>query len=84
MPQIYIGESECVGDRLPSHDNERASDILHLACIITSCDGNLTKAHIAYIEESGLISVARAAGATCVLKCPESYPAYLPEVDMDI
>jgi hypothetical protein len=80
-PQIYIGESECVGDRLRRHEKDSARDIWQLACIVTSCDGNLTKAHIRYME-GRLIAMARQAETACVLNAASPEPARLPEADI--
>ena len=80
-PQIYIGESECVGDRLRRHEKDSARNIWQLACIVTSCDSNLTKAHIRYIE-GRLICMAREAETACVLNAASPTPASLPEADI--
>ncbi len=80
-PQIYVGESEYVGDRLRRHEKDSAKNIWRVACIVTCCDGYLTKAHIRYIE-GRLIKLARQAEIACVLNAVSPEPPYLPEADI--
>lgn len=61
FPQVYIGESDDVAKRLIDHNRESdkgGKDFWERACIVTSKDQSLTKAHIKYLE-SKLISIAR-------------------------
>jgi len=44
---VYIGEAECVRDRLKSHLDK---DFWNQVVFFTSKDENLTKAHIRYLE----------------------------------
>ena len=55
----YIGESESIGDRIKSHDNNK--DWWTDAILITSTANNLHKAHIKYLE-SRLVEEANFAG----------------------
>ena len=55
---IYIGESDNVGKRLFQHNKDESKDFWEKACIITSKDQNLTKAHIRYLE-SRLITISQ-------------------------
>ena len=55
----YIGESESIGDRIKSHDNNK--DWWTDAILITSTANNLNKAHIKYLE-SRLVEEANFAG----------------------
>lgn len=54
-PKVYIGESECIGNRLKQHENSK--DFWTKVCIVTGKDENLTKTHIKYLE-SRLIQIA--------------------------
>ena len=54
-PKVYIGESECIGNRLKQHENNK--DFWTKVCIVTGKDENLTKTHIKYLE-SRLIQIA--------------------------
>ena len=46
--RIYIGEGDVVADRIRDHANRK--DFWTRACICTSKDANLTKAHVRYLE----------------------------------
>ena len=41
--RVYVGEADCVADRVKTHAREK--DFWTHACLITSKDENLTKAH---------------------------------------
>src|SRR5689334_224541 len=56
-PEVYIGESESVLERLKQHVGE---DFWHEALFFTSKDENLTKSHVKYLE-SRLVDDARKA-----------------------
>jgi len=82
-PLVYIGESEDVAQRLKQHNRPEESggkDFWERACLVTSKDLNLTKAHIKYLE-SELIKLAKASGR-CTL-CNGNSPEFdgLPESD---
>ena len=82
-PLVYIGESEDVAQRLKQHNRPEESggkDFWERACLVTSKDLNLTKAHIKYLE-SELIKQAKASGR-CTL-CNGNAPEFdgLPESD---
>ncbi len=79
---IYIGEAENVSKRLKNHTNR---DFWSSITAFISKDGNLTKAHIRYLEGK-LINRANEAGAAIVMNSTSS-GAKLPESDtaeMDI
>lgn len=75
---IYIGEAECVRDRIRNH---LGKDFWNHIAFFISKDENLTKAHIRYIE-GRLIEVAKSAGRSVVLNNQAS-GAKLPESDRE-
>lgn len=75
---VYIGEAECVRDRLKSHLDK---DFWNQVVFFTSKDENLTKAHIRYLE-GRLIEQARHAART-IVQNGQSSGARLPESDRE-
>ena len=75
---IYVGEAECVKDRLKQH---LSRDFWNNVVFFISKDENLTKAHIKYIE-GRLIDAARQADRVVVLNSQAS-GARLPESDRE-
>ncbi|MBN2390525.1 MAG: GIY-YIG nuclease family protein [Anaerolineae bacterium] len=75
---VYIGEAESIRDRLKSH---LAKDYWNQVVFFVSKDGNLTKAHIRYLE-GRLIDLAKQAGRALV-KNAQSSGAHLPESDCE-
>lgn len=57
---IYIGEGDCVRDRLLVHNADEQKDFFTRVCVVVSKDENLTKTHARYLE-SRLIALAKAA-----------------------
>jgi len=75
-PAVYIGEAECIRDRVRSHHDR---DFWNQITFFVSKDENLTKAHIRYLEGK-LIEQAKAAGRAIVINGQAS-GARLPESD---
>ena len=75
---IYIGEAECIKDRIKNH---LAKDFWNNIAFFVSKDENLTKAHIRYIE-GRLIEIARSAGRSVVMNNQGS-GSKLPESDRE-
>jgi hypothetical protein len=75
---IYIGEAECIRDRIKSH---LSKDFWNNIAFFVTKDENLTKAHIRYIE-GRLIEVANLAGRSVVMNSQGS-GARLPESDRE-
>ncbi|MBT4732339.1 GIY-YIG nuclease family protein [Candidatus Woesearchaeota archaeon] len=75
---IYIGEAECVKDRIKNH---LGKDFWNHIAFFISKDENLTKAHIRYIE-GRLIEIARSAGRSVVMNNQGS-GSKLPESDRE-
>jgi hypothetical protein len=75
-PSIYVGEAECIRDRLKSHLQK---DFWNQAAFFVSKDENLTKAHIRHLEGK-LIEQAREVSRALVVN-NQSSGARLPESD---
>jgi hypothetical protein len=75
-PAIYIGEAECIRDRLKAHLQK---DFWNHVVFFVSKDENLTKSHIRYLEGK-LIEQARDAGRAHLVNS-QSSGARLPESD---
>jgi hypothetical protein len=75
-PSIYIGEAECIRDRLKSHLQK---DFWNQVAFFVSKDESLTKAHIRHLEGK-LIEQAREVSRALVVN-NQSSGARLPESD---
>ena len=75
-PSIYVGEAECIRDRLKSHLQK---DFWNQVSFFVSKDENLTKAHIRFLEGK-LIEQARKVSRALVVN-NQSSGARLPESD---
>jgi hypothetical protein len=75
---IYIGEAECLRDRIKSH---LSKDFWNNIVFFITKDENLTKAHIRYIE-GRLIGLAKSANRSVVIN-NQSSGAKLPESDRE-
>ncbi len=77
-PAVYIGEAECIKDRLKAHLKK---DFWNQVVYFVSKDENLTKSHIRYLEGK-LIEKAYSAGRAVVINGQAS-GAKLPESDRE-
>lgn len=75
---IYIGEAECIRDRIKNH---LSKDFWNNIAFFMTKDENLTKAHIRYIE-GRLIEIAKSADRSMVINSQAS-GAKLPESDRE-
>lgn len=75
---IYIGEAECIRDRVKSH---LSKDFWNNITFFSTKDENLTKAHIKYLE-GRLIDIARKTERSIVINS-QSSGARLPESDRE-
>ena len=57
---LYIGEGDCVRDRLLAHNGDEQKDFFTRICFVVSKDENLTKTHARYLE-SRLIALTKTA-----------------------
>ncbi|RMH50630.1 MAG: GIY-YIG nuclease family protein [Bacteroidetes bacterium] len=78
---VYIGESDNVLSRLALHDKDDSKDFWTRTVIVTSKDGNLTKAHARYLE-ARLIQMVRAAGRAKLTNSTAPPAPPLPEADV--
>ncbi|MFZ4541146.1 MAG: GIY-YIG nuclease family protein [Rickettsiales bacterium] len=77
----YIGETDDIVARLKNHNNaSTGKDFWDSACVITSKDANLTKAHVKYIESKLLALATEYRRATLENNAQPIYLA-LPESD---
>lgn len=75
---IYIGEAECIRDRIKSH---LSRDFWNNITFFITKDENLTKAHIRYLE-GRLIEIAKMADRSNIMNS-QSSGAKLPESDRE-
>ena len=75
---IYIGEAECIRDRIKSH---LSKDFWNNIVFFITKDENLTKAHIRYIE-GRLIEIAKSTDRSAIMNSQGS-GAKLPESDRE-
>ena len=80
-PLVYIGETDNVGKRLAQHNRDEDKAFWERACVVTSKDHNLTKAHARYLE-SRLIAIAAQAGRAKLMNGTAPDYGLLPESDI--
>ena len=79
--RVYIGEGDSVIDRLKMHAKDPTKDFWTHACLVTSKDANLTKAHVRYLE-SRLLDLAKVADRATIANGNEPGAKQLPESDV--
>ncbi|KQS67561.1 endonuclease [Rhizobium sp. Leaf371] len=79
--RVYVGEGDSVIDRLKSHSKDVSKDFWTRACLVTSKDFNLTKAHVRYLE-SRFVQLIRSADRANVANGNEPALKNLPESDI--
>lgn len=79
--RVYIGEGDSVVDRIKSHAKDASKDFWTRACLVTSKDMNLTKAHVRYLENR-LIDLTKQADRANIANGNEPSPKALPESDI--
>ncbi|OSQ44800.1 GIY-YIG nuclease family protein [Thalassospira sp. MCCC 1A01428] len=79
--RVYVGESDNVANRLITHNNDPRKAFWDKACVISSKDQNLTKAHVRYLE-SRLINIIQNAGRAILDNNTAPEYGYLPESDL--
>jgi hypothetical protein len=78
---VYVGEGDNVGHRISSHNRDKDKEFWEHACVITSKDLNLTKAHVRYLE-SQLIRLIGQEGRAILANKSEPDFDLLPEADL--
>lgn len=79
--KVYVGEGDSVLDRLKSHSRDQSKDFWTHACIITSKDANLTKAHARYLENR-ILDLVKSSGRANAANGNEPSAKSLPESDV--
>jgi len=79
--RVYVGEGDCVADRIKAHVKDESKDFWTRACVITSKDTNLTKAHVRYLERR-LLDLTNAADRANLANGNEPALKSLPESDV--
>lgn len=79
--RVYIGEGDSVIDRLKSHSKDPMKDFWTRACLVTSKDLNLTKAHVRYLENR-FVELTKSADRANVANGNEPARKSLPESDI--
>jgi hypothetical protein len=79
--RIYIGEGDNVRTRIAQHAQDQTKDFWSRACLITSKDQNLTKAHVRFLE-SRLIQIAKSADRATIANSTGPMFKLLPESDI--
>ncbi|MDX0462686.1 DUF4357 domain-containing protein [Sinorhizobium medicae] len=79
--RVYIGEGDSVIDRIKSHSKDSQKDFWTRACLVTSKDTNLTKAHVRYLENR-FVELTKLADRANVANGNEPARKSLPESDV--
>ncbi len=79
--RVYIGEGDSVVDRIKSHSKDGQKDFWTRACLVTSKDTNLTKAHVRYLENR-FVELTKLADRANVANGNEPARKSLPESDI--
>src|SRR5258707_9688651 len=78
---VYVGEGDCIADRVRAHAKDADKEFWERVCLITSKDVNLTKAHVRYLE-SRLVQIIKENNRALVTNGNEPSPKVLPEADV--
>ncbi len=78
---VYVGEGDCIADRIRKHAKDADKDFWERVALITSKDVNLTKAHVRYLE-CRLVQIIKDGGRANVTNGNEPSPKLLPEADV--
>lgn len=79
--RVYVGEGDSVIDRIKSHSKDSQKDFWTRACLVTSKDTNLTKAHVRYLENR-FVELIKSADRANVANGNEPARKSLPESDV--
>jgi hypothetical protein len=80
--RAYIGEADCVRDRIADSAGNEKHDFWEHAVVVTTSDEALTKGHVRYLE-ARLIEMTKAAGRVVLdnVQMPDTDRRRLPEAD---
>lgn len=79
--KVYVGEGDNVAVRISSHNKDEDKEFWEHACVVTSKDLNLTKAHARYLESKLIEVIQREGRATLANKSDPKFDL-LPEADL--
>lgn len=79
--RVYVGEGDSVIDRIKSHSKDSQKDFWTRACLVTSKDTNLTKAHVRYLENR-FVELTKLADRANVANGNDPARKSLPESDV--
>lgn len=79
--RVYVGEGDSVIDRIKSHAKDPQKDFWTRACLVTSKDTNLTKAHVRYLE-GRFVELIKLADRANIANGNEPARKNLPESDV--
>lgn len=79
--RVYVGEGDSVIDRIKSHSKDSQKDFWTRACLVTSKDTNLTKAHVRYLENR-FVELTKVADRANVANGNDPARKSLPESDV--
>lgn len=79
--RVYVGEGDSVVDRIKSHAKDPQKDFWTRACLVTSKDTNLTKAHVRYLE-GRFVELIKLADRANIANGTEPARKNLPESDV--
>jgi hypothetical protein len=80
-PIVYVGEGDCIADRVRKHAKDVDKEFWERVCLITSKDVNLTKAHVRYLE-SRMVQIIKGNNRAQVINGNEPALKLLPEADL--
>lgn len=80
-PRVYVGEADIIGERIKSHAKDQNKEFWTRACIVTSKDANLTKAHGRYLEQR-FVELTKNADRANIANGNEPGRKSLPESDI--
>ena len=78
---VYVGEGDCIGDRVKAHARDTEKDFWERVCLITCKDVNLTKSHARFLESS-LVQIIREGGRADLVNGNAPPLGTLPEADL--
>jgi len=78
---VYVGEGDCIADRIRKHAKDEDKEFWERVYLVTSKDSNLTKAHIRFLE-SRLVEIIRDNGRASLVNGNQPSARLLPEADI--
>lgn len=79
--KVYVGEGDNVGVRIRAHAEDDSKEFWTHACLFTSKDKNLTKAHVRYLEGRLIETAVEADRSAIANGTNPNVSGFLPESD---